>query len=90
MGHSGKFVFCRLKQSRMDYLSMINQLKLNLEVRPTKGVAFFGGVGLANTLFENNDPNLNELRQKYGAQYEFNPNLQVNLNPAWQFGLRFF
>jgi len=80
------------KKMRIDYLSMINHLKLNLEVRPKKGIAIYGGLGIANTLFETNDPNLNELRQKYGMQYQLTPNndLQVNLNPTWQFGLRFF
>ncbi len=80
------------KGFRIDYLTMINQLKLNLEIRPIKGVAIFGGTGLANTLFESNDPNLVELKEKYGYQYEYNKNgrLQVNVNPTWQLGVRFF
>jgi len=80
------------KRFRYNYLRLNNQLRVNLEIRPIKHVAIFGGTGLGVNVFNYNDPNISELRSKYGDQYRLDNggNTHVSMSPTWQVGLRFF
>lgn len=80
------------KSFRYDFLRLNNQARINLELRPFKRFAIFGGTGLAVNVFSNNDPDLSNIKRRYGNAYEISNsgNTYVSMNSTWQFGVRFF